>query len=108
MLWFELPVLAQALGASKLRADNTEFVMLDMVTDSWDGRTFPAPKPLTSFEGFPVMPPTHAVYATTWFSLSLFGLVAAQRLLFRKPARLPRVPKARPSAPASGSSPSTP
>lgn len=54
------------------------------VGERWDGVTWPAPRQLASFETFPVMPETHAVYATTWGSLSLFGLVAATHLLAKK------------------------
>ena len=55
--------------------------------ERWDRQTWPAPKHLSSFESFPVMPETHAVYAATWGSLSLFGLVAATQLLLKRPVK---------------------
>ena len=62
------------------------------VGERWDGVTWPAPRQLASFETFPVMPETHAVYAFTWWSLAAFGIAAASRLL--------RAPKALPAAAA--------
>ena len=87
MLWFELPVLLRALGASPPSSGGPMLVNAvagEGVGERWDGVTWPAPRQLTSFETFPVMPETHAVYAATWGSLSLFGLVAATHLLARK------------------------
>ena len=90
MLWLELPLLAKALRCIR-EEEGSAPILVDEVSECFgtnDGTqgnstkwSWPAAKDLASFEAFPVMPETHAVYATTWYSLSTFGLLAAMRLL---------------------------
>lgn len=91
MMWLELPVLGHFVRATLFDGEPILIEAIDRTSSERKRSNGTWPKPHNSTEGlvvFPVMPETHAVYALTWCSLSLFGLIASRRILFKPPRRL--------------------
>ena len=95
VLWVELGFIADVLGLSKKDNDVPYFIAL---ADGQTGDDWPKPRSPVQCLAVNIDPPTHAAYAITWFSLSLFGAFMTRRILYPPVPRRLRIQQLRDSS----------